>query len=372
MATIFISYNRQSKDITKTLVDDIKALGHTVWFDKELSGGQVWWDQILASARKCDVFVFILDPKSLNSTACKREYGYAADLGKPILPVLVAEGVSMNLLPPALSKIQFVDYRKQDREAVMLLSRALSMVPPPKPLPDPLPTPPEVPISYLGSLTEKVETVNTLTYEEQSVLLVDLKRSLRNTETAEDAIVLLKKLRNRRDLLATIAREIDELFSGRKKVAADKPKNQDIHLKEPLAQAPASVGRDQKSTRPSTVQSSPSDAGHKTPLHKRLKGALFGAILGITVGWIVFGAYGGSNQDLLIFVLTSGTAWGIAGAITGTHWHLIIASIIGSIIGLTINYNMAYLMAALIIGMPIGAILGAIAGVILKKLFTWE
>lgn len=201
------------------MADDLEALNNTVWFDQDLSGGQVWWDRILETVRDCDVFVFVLDPESLNSTACKREYCYAVDLGKPILPVLVAEGVSTNLLPPALSQIQFVDYRKQDRNAAFRLARALTTVPPPEPLPEPLPPPPEAPISYLTSLTEKIETASTLNYEKQSTLLVDLKRSLREPETADDAHVLLERLRKRRDLLATIAEEIDELLASKREVS---------------------------------------------------------------------------------------------------------------------------------------------------------
>lgn len=142
MANIFVSYNRQSKSIAKALVDDIKALGHIVWFDQELSGGQTWWNQILKSIRNCDVFVFVLDPPALNSLACKSESSYADALGKPILPILVAEGVSMNLLPPALSQIQFVDYFRQDRSDAFRLARELTAVPPPRPLPSPLPPPP--------------------------------------------------------------------------------------------------------------------------------------------------------------------------------------------------------------------------------------
>ena len=103
MANIFVSYNRRSGGVAKTLTDDIKELGHTAWFDQELSGGQVWWDKILSTIRNCDIFVFVLDPEALNSTACRRESAYAQDLGKPILPVLVSEGVSTNLLPPASS-----------------------------------------------------------------------------------------------------------------------------------------------------------------------------------------------------------------------------------------------------------------------------
>ena len=170
MPKIFISYNRQSQAAASSLVRDIESLGHVVWFDQELSGGQDWWDQILGMVRDCDVFVFVLDPKSLASTACKREFGYAAMLGKSILPVLVAEGVSTNLLPPELSRLQFIDYRKQDRDSAFGLAKALANTPPSKPLPDVLPPPPEVPVSYLGGLTRQIDTASHLSYEEQSAV----------------------------------------------------------------------------------------------------------------------------------------------------------------------------------------------------------
>ncbi len=214
MSTIFISYSRQSETIVTTLADDIEALGHTVWFDQELSGGQAWWDQILEQVRGCDVFVFALAPEALDSTACMREYQYAADLGKPILPVLVAQGVSTNLLPAPLSAIQYVDYRKQDRDAAFRLARAISSVPSPKPLPDPLPPSPEVPISYLVGLAGKVESASTLSLEDQRSLVFDLRRSLRESENAGDARILLEKLRKRRDLLADIRDEVDEILAG--------------------------------------------------------------------------------------------------------------------------------------------------------------
>ncbi len=153
MSKAFISYNRDSQDMARNLVDDVKALGYTVWFDRELSGGQAWWDRILATIRDCDVFVFVLDPKGLNSVACQREFGYASALGKPVLPVLVADGVSTNLLPPELSRIQLIDYRKQDRQSAISLARALAGLPPAKPIPDPLPPPPEIPVSYLGGVS---------------------------------------------------------------------------------------------------------------------------------------------------------------------------------------------------------------------------
>ena len=197
-------------------------MGHTVWFDQALSGGQAWWDQILSMIRRCDLFVFVLDPAALDSIACKREYGYATDLRKPILPILVSEGVPMNLLPSSLSQIEFVDYRKQDRTAALRLAKALSAVPAPAPLPDPLPVPPEAPISYLGSLAAKIEATSRLTYKQQSALVVDLKKGLRNPQTADDTQTLLKKLRKRDDLFAAIAEDIDELFEGLREMSPDR------------------------------------------------------------------------------------------------------------------------------------------------------
>jgi TIR domain-containing protein len=223
MLNIFISYNRQSEAIVQTLANDIKELGHKGWWDQELSGGQTWWNQILAQIRACDLFVFVLDREALNSIACKREADYAGDLGKPILPILVTEEASVNLLPPALGQIQFVDYRKPDRTTALRLARALTTIPPAAPLPDPLPTPPAVPLSYLGGLYERIETLSELSYEEQSSLVVNLKRSWRDPKTSQDTQILLGRLRTRRDLFATIAAEIDEVLESTRPVAAAPP-----------------------------------------------------------------------------------------------------------------------------------------------------
>ena len=131
MAKIFISYSRDNQAIARDLADDIGALGNSVWFDEELTGGQAWWDQILATILDHDLFVFVLDPESLNSAACVLEYEYAAKLGKPILPVMVSDEVNENLLPTALAKLQYVDYKEQNRRALRRLAKALNTVPPP-------------------------------------------------------------------------------------------------------------------------------------------------------------------------------------------------------------------------------------------------
>ena len=212
---IFISYDSDSRPLIVTLAEDLKELGHTVWFDQELSGGQTWWDQILENVRTCDVFVFALAPRALESVACTREYEYAFALGKPIIPVLITEGVSTNLLPFALSQIQYVDFRNPDEKAAALrVGRALNAAILSESLPDPLPPPPDLPVSREGNLSQRI-AASRPDFEEQSAMLVEIKASLNDPASAKDAIVLLDRLRNRHDLYASIEKEIVELIRER-------------------------------------------------------------------------------------------------------------------------------------------------------------
>lgn len=220
MANIFLSYNRESQAVIGGLVRDLEELDYSVWFDQNLNGGQAWWDKILLEILECDFFLFVLAEASLHSTACQRECSYAASLGKAIIPILMSENVSTNILPPELSRIQFIDYRKRDPEAIIKLSRALRSSQPSMQLPDPLPDPPEVPISYLGSLSQKIDTPSHLSEAEQSTLILDLKRALRDASLGSDSLTLLKRLRLRRDLLASMAAEIDDMIDSQSKAQA--------------------------------------------------------------------------------------------------------------------------------------------------------
>jgi hypothetical protein len=219
---IFISYSRSDGQEVKQIIEDFESLGYKVWFDKELSGGQSWWDRILSEIRNCDLFVFVLSAKSNNSTACNREYTYAFDLNKRILPILV-DDVSTNLLPPALTAIHFVDYRDKGRNSVLGLVKALNSLPEPSPPPDPLPPSPEVPISYLGNLKAEIETSQTLSFEDQSAILLKLKERLKNEAEEKDVYQLLRKFKQRDELYHRIAEQIDELLAGKSPERVSQP-----------------------------------------------------------------------------------------------------------------------------------------------------
>ena len=218
MSTIFLSYARQDAKLVRALADDLRALDNAVWLDENVSGGQTWWNHILDQIRTCDVFVFALSPDALDSLACRRESEYADALGKPILPILLT-GDAPRLLPPVLAAIQYVDFRDQTREALLRLARALNSLPATPPLPDPLPTPPEAPISYINQLAAEVTAGAPLHADRQSTLVLELKQSLNDSGTADDARALLKQLRSRRDLLARTAGEIDEVLGTTPAVA---------------------------------------------------------------------------------------------------------------------------------------------------------
>jgi hypothetical protein len=141
---LFISYSSKSREVVRQLAEDLTNLGYDVWFDAELTGGQLWWQAILQQIRECDVFIFALTPESLESYPCELEWTYARDCHKRILPIQLAE-VAVPMLPPELQDIQLVDYREQGKSQQAALNKAIMRLPPAQPLPDPLPPEPPTP-----------------------------------------------------------------------------------------------------------------------------------------------------------------------------------------------------------------------------------
>jgi TIR domain-containing protein len=205
---VFVSYDRGNVKSVKTLAEELGALGHQVWFDQDLTGGHRWWDSILAQIRECGLFVFALTPESLESHACRKELDYARRLNREILPILMSEEVSVSLLPRCLAEIQYVDYRRQDRQTAFALIRAINRLPAPAPLPDPLPEAPAAPGSHLGELKERIDSTGELNIEEQIAIVFKLKEEIRVGRSPDEVRGLLRRLRERDDLLAKVAKEI--------------------------------------------------------------------------------------------------------------------------------------------------------------------
>ena len=165
---LFASYSRADRESIHPLLNDVEALGYDVWLDEQLSGGQVWWDEILAKIRECDAFLFIVTPSSVDSEACLLELEYAHALNRAVIPVELTD-TDPYVVPTALSRHQIVSYGAGDKSAMIAVSRALSKVDAARPLPDPEPAPPPLPGSYFTTLRDEVTGRDTLTLSSSSV-----------------------------------------------------------------------------------------------------------------------------------------------------------------------------------------------------------
>ncbi len=235
MKRVFVSYSRRNLEVVTQLIQDLNAVGVNTWHDQTLTGGQRWWDNILENIRDCDIFIFALSPQSLDSEACKSELTYVAKLGKPILPVLVSEGVNINLLSHPLAEIQVTDCRSGDKQAVFALMKSIFATDPAPAMPDPPPEPPPVPLSYMSNLSERIDSSLPMSAQDQITLLFELEQELDDTNSRTEARDLLLRLRRRDDLLAKISNKIDEALStleDLEKKVADIPTKRDSNKRD--------------------------------------------------------------------------------------------------------------------------------------------
>jgi len=195
---LFVSYARRDSAAVTDLYQDLVRADYDLWFDRELSGGQRWWDEILNQIRSCDVFVFVLSPDSVKSKACRAELAYAAALQRPILPVLLGD-VNIDLAPDPIGQLQCLDYRERTPGNVISLLMAVSRVTPAKELPKPQPVAPPPPVTALGPVRDRL-AAESLTLQDQQELLLELQRHIDDVDEHPMLSNLLEQFRSRRDI----------------------------------------------------------------------------------------------------------------------------------------------------------------------------
>ncbi|MDQ7024291.1 MAG: TIR domain-containing protein [Anaerolineae bacterium] len=109
---IFISYSRQDEAIANELARLLERGGHDPFIDRELLPGQHWKDILQAEIDRCDAFVYMLSPSSLNSEWCQWEYNEAVRQKKPIFPIKVEEYSSFPENLKSIGDIQMLDMTK--------------------------------------------------------------------------------------------------------------------------------------------------------------------------------------------------------------------------------------------------------------------
>ncbi len=211
MARIFITYARENRGEVEALTADLGRLGHDVWYDAEIRGGQHWWDEILRRIAGCDIYVFAMTEPAIDSRPCMAELDYAVATLRPLLPVQL-ETVSPALLPRTLAEAQFVDYRSADKNSVFALNSALNTMPTDTPLPDPMPAYPEIPPDPVATAKERIDDPTELTRSTQLELVDVLGHELRVHGHRRDVASVLWRLRSRVDVMGEVRDRIDALL----------------------------------------------------------------------------------------------------------------------------------------------------------------
>jgi hypothetical protein len=204
---LFVSYCREDSPLVTPLVNDLGQLGHSVWMDRQLFGGQDWWDEILRQIASCDSFLLGLSPGMLDSAPCQLELQYADALRKPFLPVMVAS-VDHNFFPPHIAHAEYVDYTLGDRDSLMKLVGAMARLPPAPQLPLPLPAPPAMPPSPLYEISRQV-AAPALDRKAQLGVLDDLEQFGLKPKLRDGVISQMYLFRNRPDIIADIRDRVD-------------------------------------------------------------------------------------------------------------------------------------------------------------------
>jgi iron(II)-dependent oxidoreductase len=86
---IFVSYSRSVKTDVGKVIDLLRAIGHEVWWDGDIPIMADWWATILDNIEWCEVFIFVVSEKSVQSAYCLAELAYATERNRPILPFVM-------------------------------------------------------------------------------------------------------------------------------------------------------------------------------------------------------------------------------------------------------------------------------------------
>jgi TIR domain len=210
---LFVSYARANRRDVDKLVEHLELLGYDTWIDTELRGGQDWWEEVLRRIAESDVFIVAVSRAALTSRACQREFDWAEQLARPVLPVAV--GAASTALPSRIVRHQIIDYSQPEQRdrAALELQRALGTVPPAPPLPDPLPEPPAAPLSDLTDLMDLVAHPNPLDHAQQRQILQQLGAALRSVDPLErgGGQDILERFASRPDVYPDVDRTISAL-----------------------------------------------------------------------------------------------------------------------------------------------------------------
>lgn len=111
---VFLSHSSLDHEFATRLAEVLRRHGVPIWFSPaDVLGAQQWQDEIGSALSRCDWFVVILSPNSIDSMWVKRETSYALQQNRyenRIVPLLYQD-CDLDKLSWVLSIFQLVDFR---------------------------------------------------------------------------------------------------------------------------------------------------------------------------------------------------------------------------------------------------------------------
>jgi len=113
---VFISYSRVDGELARRLNEALQIQGKTTWFDQEsIAPGVNFRQEIYQGIARCDNVLFLLSPRSVQSSYCNDEVNYAARLNKRFITAL-GRPVDSKALPASLAEVQWIDFSQGSQD----------------------------------------------------------------------------------------------------------------------------------------------------------------------------------------------------------------------------------------------------------------
>ena len=104
MASVFLSYDRDDADIARPIASALEKAGHSVWWDRHISGGSEFSKEIEQALEKADVVVVVWTRFSVESAWVRDEAGAGRDRGR-----LVPLSLEGTMPPLGFRQFQSID-----------------------------------------------------------------------------------------------------------------------------------------------------------------------------------------------------------------------------------------------------------------------
>jgi formylglycine-generating enzyme required for sulfatase activity len=159
---IFVSYSRSVKTEVGEIVRLLNAAGYGVWWDGDIPPIADWWATICDHIEGCDVFIFFISEKSVQSPYCLAELKYATDRNRPIFPFILDDHTQYTI-PPQVTPMrnQWFEYDGSAASIIEEVNEAVINMLWTQFADNPVPRPPE-PNSGSGSLVQSFHQAVTL------------------------------------------------------------------------------------------------------------------------------------------------------------------------------------------------------------------